>query len=237
MKKSKQNTNKSVIKNYKGIKYAETDKGTFGGNTGNRTRLRYDNKNRIISITNELVYMDIHYGQITTYVAVLRKDCHILKSGTKFLMRVVDDVVKTITINDRLIDNIKYDKVENKYSFELDGKKYSFTVNLAMDIILLYSVYIDGELVALHDIVRMDETKHELISIRSPYDKNIVVPEECIVEEYSYEIIDGMIKSYTIKDINTNEVKKFVYRYAKDLPKNSKSKDANVGYFVDISQV
>ncbi len=198
--------------------------------------LKY-NKNRIISITNELVYMDIHYGQITTYVAVLRKDCHILKSGTKFLMRVVDGVVKTITINDRLIDNIKYDKVENKYSFELDGKKYSFTVNLAMDIILLYSVYIDGELVALHDIVRMDETKHELTSIRSPYDKNIVVPEECIVEEYSYEIIDGMIKSYTIKDINTNEVKKFVYRYAKDLPKNSKSKDTNVGYFVDISQV
>ena len=106
-----------------------------------------------------------------------------------------------------------------------------------MDIILLYSVYIDGELVALHDIVKMDDTKHEFISIRSPYDKNIVVPEECIVEEYAYEIIDGMIKSYTIKDINTNKVKKFVYRYAKDLPKNSKSKDVNVGYFVDISQV
>lgn len=237
MKKSKQNTVKSVIKNYKGIKYAETDKGVFGGKTGNRIRLRYDNKNRITSITNELVYMDIHYGQITTFVAVLRKDCHILKSGTKFLMRMVDGIIKTITINDRLIDNIIYNKDENKYSFELDGKKYSFTVNLAMDIMLLYSVYIDGELVALHDITQMDETGNELISIRSPYDKDIVVPEECIVEEYSYSVMDGMIKSYNVKDINTNEVKKFVYKYAKDLPKNSKSKDTNVGYFVDISQV
>jgi hypothetical protein len=237
MKKSKQTTAQSVIKNYKGIKYAETDKGVFSGKTGNRIRLRYDNKNRITSITNELVYMDIHYGQITTFVAVLRKDCHILKSGTKFLMRMVDGVIKTITINDRLIDNIKYNKDENKYSFELDGKKYSFTVNLAMDIILLYSIYIDGELVALHDITQMDETRNELISIRSPYDKNIVVPEECIVEEYSYSVMDGMIKSYNVKDINTNEVKKFVYKYAKDLPKGSKSTATDIGYFVDISQV
>lgn len=230
---------KSIVKDYKGLKYADVDNDTvLSGSRDLVTRLRYDNKNRLTSVTSKLAYMDIHYDHnMTTVVAINRVQLHFFKPNSKILFRLVKGVIKSITVNDVIINEIKHNPVTNEYSFILGEDKYSFEVSLAVDILLLYKVYKNNVIVALFDIAESD--KDSITVIRSKYDiiGREITPSDCIVEKYEYKIEEGTIQNYTITDIETNTKETYAYKYAKDCPDGVDINEGECHYFVDIRPI